>query len=83
MLQLYREIVTMNLINRYCSIMLPYLAHPIVTFICNHFFQNTPKEIADAGRIDGCSEYGIFIRLILPIMKPAMAVMGISIGMSS
>lgn len=83
MLPMYREIVAMKLINNYLGIMLPYLAHPIAIFFFRQYLRSIPKEIIDAGRIDGCSEYGIFLRLILPIMKPAFAAMAIFIGMTS
>lgn len=82
MLPMYREIIALNLTNKYLGIMLPFLAHPIAIFFFRQFLQSIPKEIMDAGRIDGCSEYGIFLRLILPLMKPAFAAMGIYVGMS-
>jgi arabinosaccharide transport system permease protein len=83
MLPMYREIVAMKLMNNYLGIMLPFLANPIAIFFFRQFLQSLPKEIIDAGRIDGCSEYGIFLRLILPLMKPAFAAMAIFVGMSS
>lgn len=82
MLPMYREIIALKLTNKYIGIMLPFLAHPIAIFFFRQFLQSIPKEIVDAGRIDGCSEYGIFLRLILPLMKPAFAAMGIFVGMS-
>ena len=83
MLPLYREIVAMKLINNYIGIILPYLANPIAIFFFRQYLQSIPKEIVDAGRIDGCSEYGIFLRLIVPLMKPAFAAMAIFVGMTS
>ena len=83
MLPLYREIVAMKLINNYLGIMLPYLAHPIAIFFFRQYLRSIPKEIVDSGRIDGCSEYGIFLKLILPLMKSAFAAMAIFIGMTS
>jgi len=83
MLPMYREIVAMKLINNYLGIILPYLAHPIAIFFFRQYLQSIPTEIIDAGRIDGCSEYGIFLRLVMPIMKPAFAAMAIFIGMTS
>ena len=83
MLPLYREIVAMKLINNYLGIMLPYLAHPIAIFFFRQYLRSIPKEIIDAGRIDGCSEYGIFLRLVLPLMNSAFAAMAIFIGMTS
>jgi arabinosaccharide transport system permease protein len=83
MLPLYREIVALKLINSYLGIILPYLANPIAIFFFRQYLQSIPKEIIDAGRIDGCSEYGIFLRLIVPLMKPAFAAMAIFVGMTS
>jgi arabinosaccharide transport system permease protein len=83
MLPLYREIVAMKLINSYVGIILPYLANPIAIFFFRQYLQSIPKDIVDAGRIDGCSEYGIFLRLIVPLMKPAFAAMAIFVGMTS
>ncbi len=83
MLPLYREIIVLNLMNSYWGIMLPYLANPIAIFFFSQYLKGIPKDIVDSGRIDGCSEYGIFIRLILPIMTPALAAMAIFIGMTS
>lgn len=83
MLPLYQEIIALKLIDSYWGIMLPYLANPIAIFFFSQYLKGIPKEIIDSGRIDGCSEYGIFIRLILPIMKPALAAMAIFVGMTS
>ena len=83
MLPLFREIIVMNLDDSYWGIMLPYLANPIAIFFFSQYLKGVPKEIVDSGRIDGCSEYGIFMRLILPIMKPALAAMAIFVGMTS
>jgi len=83
MLPMYREIVSLKLTNHFIGIMLPYLAHPMAIFFFRQYLQSLPKEILDAGRIDGCSEYGIFFRLIMPIMKPAFAAMAIYVGMYS
>ena len=83
MLPLYREIIALKLTDSYWGIMLPYLANPIAIFFFSQYLKGIPREIVDSGRIDGCSEYGIFIRLILPIMKPALAAMAIFVGMTS
>lgn len=83
MLPLYQEIITLKLIDSYWGIILPYVTHPIAIFFFSQYLKGIPKDIIDSGRIDGCSEYGIFLRLILPIMGPALAAMAIFIGMSS
>ena len=59
------------------------LAYAMAIFFFVQYLKGIPKDIVDAGRVDGCSEYGIFLRLILPIMKPALAAMAILIGVFS
>ena len=76
MLPLYREIVAMKLINNYIGIILPYLANPIAIFFFRQYLQSIPKEIVDAGRIDGCSEYGIFLRLIRTVDETGLCCHG-------
>jgi arabinosaccharide transport system permease protein len=83
MLPLYVQINSLGLINSIWGIMLPYLAHAMAIFFFRQYLKGIPKDIIDAGRVDGCSEYGIFLRLILPIMRPALAAMAILIGVFS
>ena len=65
----------MGLYNSYPSIIIPYIVFglPIATFIFKSYIQNINNDILDAARIDGCGEFGIFIRILVPIMKPAIA----------
>ena len=65
----------MGLYNSYPSIIIPYIVFglPIATFIFKSYIQNVNNDILDAARIDGCGEFGIFIRILVPIMKPAIA----------
>ena len=43
-------------------------------FLLRQFFLTLPAELSEAARIDGCSELGIFLRIILPLSRPALAV---------
>ena len=47
--------------------------NPFYIFIMKEFFGTIPAELTDAGRIDGCNEFGIFWRIIIPLAKPALA----------
>ena len=47
------------------------------------YLSGLPKDFLDAGRVDGCSEYGIFFRIMLPLAAPSFAAMGILVGMNS
>ena len=46
-------------------------------FLLRQFFLTIPNELSDAARIDGCSEFGIYRRVILPLAKPALATVGL------
>jgi multiple sugar transport system permease protein len=46
-------------------------------FLLRQFFRTVPKEISEAARIDGCSEFGIFCRIIVPLARPALAVVAL------
>lgn len=83
MLPLYTQINEMGMSNSYAAIMLPFLAHASTIFFFRQFLSSVPMAIVEAGRIDGASEYGIFVRLIVPIMKPSFAAMAILNGMNS
>lgn len=46
-------------------------------FLLRQFFRSLPRELDDAARIDGCSHLGIFVRIILPLAIPALAIVGV------
>jgi multiple sugar transport system permease protein len=46
-------------------------------FLLRQFFRTLPEELADAARIDGCTEYGVYWRIMLPLTKPALATIAI------
>ena len=83
LLPLYRLIVNMKLMNTMWGIILPYLVVPMLIFFFRQYLSGIPRDFLDAARVDGCSEYGIFIKIMLPLMKPSFAAMGIYQGMQS
>ncbi|QXT64380.1 carbohydrate ABC transporter permease [Tessaracoccus palaemonis] len=83
MLPLYIQINDMGLQDTYTAVILPFLAAAVTIMFFRQYLRGIPKDIVEAGRIDGVSEYGIFFRLVLPLMKPAFAAMAILNGMSS
>jgi multiple sugar transport system permease protein len=46
-------------------------------FLLREFFRTIPTELTDAARIDGCSEFSIFLRIVLPLSKPALSVVAL------
>lgn len=83
LLPLYRLITKMGLINSMWGVMLPYLVIPMLIFFFRQYLSGISKEFLDAARVDGCTEYGIFIKIMVPLMKPSFAAMGIYQGMQS
>lgn len=83
LLPLYTLIHNLGMMNSYSAIILPGIASAATIFFFRQYLSGIPKEIIAAGRVDGASEYGIYMRLILPIMKPSFAAMAILNGMNS
>lgn len=83
MLPLYVQTNAMGLEDSYTAVILPFLAQATTIFFFRQYLLGIPTEILEAGRVDGVTEYGIFFRLVLPLMKPAMAAMAILNGMAT
>lgn len=83
LLPLYKLINSMSLSDTIWGIILPYMVVPMLIFFFRQYLSGISKEYMDAARVDGCTEYGIFIRIMVPLMKPSFAAMGIYQGMQS
>ena len=71
-------ITKMKLMDTLWPLFLPSIAAPAVFYFMYSYMQSSlPMELVEAARIDGCSEFGIFNRIVMPIMKPAIAVQAI------
>jgi raffinose/stachyose/melibiose transport system permease protein len=69
----------LNLINTLTALVLVYVAQnlPLAIFILSEFIQQIPKDLREAGRCDGLTEYNIFFYIILPLLRPAMATVAV------
>ena len=83
MLPMYTQVNAMGMRNTYAGVMLPFLVSMSAVFFFRQFLTGIPYEMIEAARVDGCTEYGIFFRIIMPLMKPSFAAMGIFVGMNS
>lgn len=70
---LFLLVAELNLINTRLGIIIPSIANVTSIFILTNYFKDLPDELEEAARIDGCSEFGIFTRIMLPLSKPAVA----------
>jgi multiple sugar transport system permease protein len=74
----------MNLLDTYIPLIVPAIAAPAVYFFMIQYMASAlPLEIVEAARIDGCGEFRTFNSIVLPILKPALAVQGIFAFVSS
>ncbi len=61
-----------NLINSLWSLIIPRIATAIGIFYMNQYIMDVPDELIEAARVDGCKEFLIFTRIIIPVIKPAL-----------
>lgn len=72
-----------GLLNTYWGLIIPEVSSAYGIFLLTQFFKTLPSDLEDAARIDGCSEPGVYWRIILPLSKPALATLGVLAFMSS
>lgn len=83
MIPTYLVIKSLGLINSYFALWLPGLISTYNLLIMRTFFENIPDEIDDAARMDGCSELGYLIRIILPLSLPVIATLTLFYGVGN
>lgn len=66
----------LELINSLWSLIIPKIATAIGIFYMNQYISEVPDELVEAAKIDGCSDFGIYWRVIIPVIKPALASWG-------
>jgi multiple sugar transport system permease protein len=74
---LFVLVANLGLVNTYWGLILPFLAGPFGVFLMRQFIQGIPDELIDAARMDGASELRIFLRVVMPLCKPALATLAI------
>ncbi|MHA7275882.1 carbohydrate ABC transporter permease [Arthrobacter sp. HLT1-21] len=67
----------LGLVNSYPGLILPFLIAPLGVFLMRQFMLSLPDELIEAARIDGASEWRIFLRVIMPLCGPAVATLTI------
>jgi len=83
LLPLYKLMIDIRLYNTYAGIILPYAVSPFAVFFFRQYTIGIPKDYVDAARIDGCGEFRIYARIIMPLMTPAIGAMVILLAMGS
>lgn len=73
MIPTYLVVKTFGLVDSIWALIIPSLLNVYNMIIMRTFFEGIPEELEDAARIDGCSEWGTLLRIVLPVSKPALA----------
>ena len=73
----YRIIVKAKLLNSIVALFLPNLFSAMGTFLLRQFFMSLPRELEDAATIDGCNRGQIFLKIMLPLIKPGLITLAI------
>lgn len=64
-------------INTFYSLIVPNMALAFGVFLCRQYITSIPNELLDVAKIDGCGEFTVYRRVVLPLIKPALAVLAI------
>ncbi|MDO4327955.1 MAG: carbohydrate ABC transporter permease [Lachnospiraceae bacterium] len=78
----YLVVKNLGLLDSYLALMLPGAVNAFNLIIIKNFFQELPHELEEAAKIDGCSDLGIFVKIILPLSKPSLASVGLFYAVS-
>ena len=73
-------IVCVNMLqlkDKVVALIIPYLAYAWYIMLMRNFFQSIPEELHESAKIDGAREFTVFLKIILPLAKPALATVGL------
>ncbi len=72
-----RNVLHIDLLNTHWALILPALCSPVGVFLMRQYIEGMPRELEEAARIDGCGEFAIWWRVILPLCRPVIGAWGI------
>ncbi|MEU3664224.1 carbohydrate ABC transporter permease [Streptomyces sp. NPDC032940] len=74
---LFRQMLLFDLVDTYAAVIMPQVVAPMMVFILKRFFDGIPRELEEAARIDGASEFRVFRSVVLPLSRPIVAAVSI------
>lgn len=74
---LFKIVRDLNMFNSLMGLIVPALGWPFGVFLIKQFMVTLPSELVQAAKIDGCSEFGIYARIMLPLAKPGLGALAI------
>lgn len=82
-LPIFQMMIKLAWFDTYWALIVPWLVSPFAIFLMKQYIDGLPTDLEDAARVDGASETAIFFKIILPLCKPALAVVGIQIFLTT
>lgn len=79
----YDIMVKLRLTDTVTALWLPKVFSAFGTFMLRQFFMQQPKSLDEAAKLDGCTYFGIYARILLPLIKPALVSLGILTALAS
>lgn len=77
MIPLYLVVKSLNFINSLWALIVPNAIAAFWLIVLRNFFQSVPASLSESARMDGCSEYGILFRIILPLSMPILSTLAL------
>ncbi|HUV06968.1 MAG TPA: carbohydrate ABC transporter permease [Spirochaetia bacterium] len=79
----FKLMSNLSLTNTYLALILPFAVNPFAVFLMRQYIKSIPEDLLDSARIDGLNELGVVMRIVVPVIKPALGAGGIFILMTS
>jgi multiple sugar transport system permease protein len=84
MVPMFSFFASLGLVNSFLPLILPtFFGNPFFIFLLRQFMLQIPADLSEAARIDGANEFQIMYRIILPLARPALVVVGLLAGVSA
>ncbi len=72
LIPLFVMVSRLGMIDKYATLIVPFMAPAFGIFMMKQFMASIPSELLDSARIDGAQEFGIYWRIVLPLLRPAL-----------
>jgi len=83
MIPLYLVIARLHLLDTYAALILPFAVDAFGIFLVRQYVEQLPIELEEAARVDGASDWNIFLTIVVPLMRPVLAVVAIQSFLAS
>jgi multiple sugar transport system permease protein len=76
-LPIFQMMLKFGWFDTYLALIIPWLVSPLGVFLMKQYIDGLPTDLEDAARVDGAGELTIFFKVVLPLCKPALAVLAV------